>query len=234
MDTLNKACAENAIDQKMLDKAFEVWYPSLEQDLSDILTSYPTGSEIEDSGQSQGDESQQIFIEEILELSRNNQKILRNTDARLNDTFLEMKEMYLQNQQEMEKRKSIYNQREKPRVYVKFLSEILTGEMSDFKLEYRFMLVLSIMESDFSWITVAGNQLLNVLNKNLSTEKKYEEILEFQRFVKMTMMNPYIWKSKYASEKSFIDIRRYSDELVHILLEMLEQFKMNLNIKEQY
>lgn len=34
--TLNKACGESGISEAMLDKAFEVWYPTLESELNEL------------------------------------------------------------------------------------------------------------------------------------------------------------------------------------------------------
>ena len=86
--TLNKACGESGISEAMLDKAFEVWYPTLEEELNGLKED--NENDLEKNIQEENHSTE--IIEEILELSRDNQKLLRNPDSKLNDSIDELKE----------------------------------------------------------------------------------------------------------------------------------------------
>jgi hypothetical protein len=81
--TINKACGDLSISDVRLEKAFEVWYPTLEKELNNIKEIHET-VEQEKSHESSKIHNSEI-LEQILDLSRNNQKILRNTDNKLYD-----------------------------------------------------------------------------------------------------------------------------------------------------
>lgn len=74
--TINKACGDEMLSDEKLLKAFEVWYPTLEESLNTLKSS-----------SSENDEhdyeivNNKSILEEILDLSRSNQKLLRNPDS---------------------------------------------------------------------------------------------------------------------------------------------------------
>ncbi len=73
--SLNKACGQEKLTDERLEKAFGVWYPTLEDELNKVkkAVSEPTSQE----GKKEENVSGEI-LEEILDLSRINQKLLRN------------------------------------------------------------------------------------------------------------------------------------------------------------
>lgn len=82
--SLNKACVEFALKEELLIKTFEVWWPKLESDLNNIKDE----SIVEDSN-SIGKDLKNEILEEILELSRTNQKLLRSPDVILPPDYLD-------------------------------------------------------------------------------------------------------------------------------------------------
>lgn len=88
--TLNKACGEEGITESMLDKAFNVWYPTLEKDLNQLKESVDTEENENDAVL--GEQRTNAIIEEILELTRDNQKLLRNPDTKISDGIETLKE----------------------------------------------------------------------------------------------------------------------------------------------
>lgn len=76
--SLNKACGETQLKENLLLKAFEVWWPNLEESLKKIKTEKP--EQQEDTKSKNIDDE---MLEEILELTRSNQKILRSPDILL-------------------------------------------------------------------------------------------------------------------------------------------------------
>lgn len=81
--SLNKACGETGLKEDLLLKSFDVWWPSLEQSLNKELNEKP--EEKSSSKRINKDE----LLEEILELSRTNQKILRSPEVLLPPDYIE-------------------------------------------------------------------------------------------------------------------------------------------------
>lgn len=79
--TINKACGDEKLAEERLDKTFNVWYTSLEKELKEIKQD-DNGAE-EDVDNDVGNGLSQQMLEEILELTRINQKILRNPESLL-------------------------------------------------------------------------------------------------------------------------------------------------------
>ncbi|MBQ7269553.1 MAG: TIR domain-containing protein [Bacteroidales bacterium] len=76
--TLNKSCGEAGLKEELLSKTFEVWWPNLEESLTSIK-SERSEEEKDISDKNLNNE----ILEEILELSRTNQKILRSPEILL-------------------------------------------------------------------------------------------------------------------------------------------------------
>jgi hypothetical protein len=81
--SLNKACGDSCLSDERLEKVFSGLFPSLEAELNAVLTEYqsehppeaetPNGSGVEENLSNE-------ILEEVLELARDNQKLLRNTE----------------------------------------------------------------------------------------------------------------------------------------------------------
>ncbi|WP_288447430.1 TIR domain-containing protein [uncultured Chryseobacterium sp.] len=82
VNTINKACGEEKLKDDRLEKAFDVWYPKLEENLNSIVK--PTESPKEEVKR----ENNLEILEEILELSRSNQRILTTPDSILPIDYL--------------------------------------------------------------------------------------------------------------------------------------------------
>lgn len=82
--SLNKACGEVSLKEDLLLKAFDVWWPKLESDLKTIdIEVLEAASDVPKK------DLREEMLEEILELSRTNQKILRSPDILLPPDYLE-------------------------------------------------------------------------------------------------------------------------------------------------
>lgn len=82
VNTINKACGEEKLKDDRLEKAFDVWYPKLEENLNAIA------KPIESSKEEVKSENNLEILEEILELSRSNQRILTTPDSILPIDYL--------------------------------------------------------------------------------------------------------------------------------------------------
>lgn len=80
--SINDACGDDKIDDSRLDKYFDVWWPSLEEELNKIPVS--DSETVVDKLESPTDK----ILEEILQLSRSNQMVLRNPEEILPASYL--------------------------------------------------------------------------------------------------------------------------------------------------
>jgi len=113
LKTLNKACGEDKLTDDRLDKAFDVWFPTLESELNKIQS--PAKNKPSES-QSNHESTRNEVLEEILELSRLNQKLLRSPDIRhakeieqMNMMLMEMKDRLANREENLVHRKEPVN-----------------------------------------------------------------------------------------------------------------------------
>ena len=82
--TINKACGETKLSDDRIDKAFKAWYPTLQSELKKVTEEFKdTETIIEEP-----EKEKQEILEELLELTRINQKILRSPDILLPPEYL--------------------------------------------------------------------------------------------------------------------------------------------------
>lgn len=215
--TLNKACGEGSIVENRLDTAFDVWYPRLEDSLNQLKD-----QEIE------ANETQEIenltpsvaILEEILELTRDNQKLIRNPISQLTDDIEHIK-------QEIE-RISVapamaYESRRESRKYsLRFLDEILhvTGGRSS----YGFLMTLGVFKDDFPWIYDMGKEVLDILKTGQDPEEKALAIREFREIIEFTCSHPMMREIFSRSRESRMLMKEMPYILTRYMDDMLEQY----------
>ncbi|ODP29480.1 hypothetical protein PTI45_00963 [Paenibacillus nuruki] len=74
--TINSACESKSLDDTRLNKVFEMWWPSLESELSKIELEIPETIIARDQISGVINDSNQAMLEEILDLARSQQKKL--------------------------------------------------------------------------------------------------------------------------------------------------------------
>jgi len=82
LDTVNQA-SEKKLDSHQLDHVFKVWYSELEKSLSEVQP--PTITKKDEPSDAQAQEKSSQILEEILVLSRENQKLLRSLEGNTTD-----------------------------------------------------------------------------------------------------------------------------------------------------
>lgn len=85
LKSLNKACGEEQLAENLLERSFEVWYPRLKAQLDEIPKEEPTDKSVTNEV---GDGVNNEILEEILELTRTQHKILRDPEEILPPTYL--------------------------------------------------------------------------------------------------------------------------------------------------
>jgi hypothetical protein len=87
--SINNACDENALDDIRLEKVFNVWWPSLEEDLNKINENNLSQEQSKQKKKHLDDDFLSNVVEELLEISRTNQKLLRNPEQILPPEYFE-------------------------------------------------------------------------------------------------------------------------------------------------
>jgi len=75
--SINSACGSECLEEARLERSFGVWWPQLEKLLNEISEEASTSNGVQDSEPSPSDTTSRV-LEEILELTRNNHKLLRD------------------------------------------------------------------------------------------------------------------------------------------------------------
>ena len=226
LQTLNKACGESGITEAMLDKAFEVWYPTLEKELNGL-------HDVTDEGQEEPDaeaEKNPAIIEEILELSRDNQKLLRNPDTRILEGIDEVKQKL-----EVMIHRADRNADERHLMRkdsMMFVDELVHGVLPTCQNKYAFLIVLNMLQDEFPWIYSMGKGLVDTLESRISIDEKFKAINDFRRLIEFTydrnMRNPV---SRFKTKSEFLMSRERQYMFRDVLMEML--FGMEEDIKRE-
>lgn len=80
LKSINSACGTEGLEDSRLDRSFEVWWPELERQLNAIPVEDQTPTLAVAPEPNPSDEVSRV-LEEILELTRNNHKLLRSPEA---------------------------------------------------------------------------------------------------------------------------------------------------------
>lgn len=89
LQSINSACGSDKLDDVRLEKTFDVWWPQLEKLLSEIKEEVYNQEPETGSTESSPTETASKLLEEILELTRNNHKILRDPMSLLPPDYIQ-------------------------------------------------------------------------------------------------------------------------------------------------
>ncbi|MDR0460832.1 MAG: toll/interleukin-1 receptor domain-containing protein [Nitrososphaerota archaeon] len=180
----------NEKSEKKLDdlaEIFEKWYPDLENALKKITPN--TSQETEDDESSINSSR---VLEEILSLSRENQKLLRNSEGRSSDEFEQISKK-LDSISEQNDRNSEYSRRRRKFHPMMFEEIIHFSKEKDLDLNYKLLVILSFFREDYPWVYTLGKELIDTLKSNKSPKQKKEAIQSFRGTLEHTnrllMMN---------------------------------------------
>ena len=181
--TLNSASGDKKIADERLEKAFDVWYPTLEKELNNIKSDNKDKEE-EKKSKKANDNSE--ILEEILELSRDNQKLLRNPDSDISEDMGYIKKSIDQ----IVSRNSMAIDRK--RVTRKYNSMLLDEimHMSGKRYSYGLLMTLSLIKGDYPWIYDMGKEFIATLKSDASREEKIDTTEDFKRMVEFTFGHP--------------------------------------------
>lgn len=221
VSTLNKACGESNISDTRLDKAFEVWYPTLEAELNaikgvadDIVEPVTKEETLSHSSE---------ILEEILDLSRNNQKLLRSPDPRLFENIEELRKMVSENQSRLDRNADLDLKRMSRKFQPMFMDEIMHLSKRNGKNPFGFLIALSFFKNDFPWIYDTGKELLDIVKSRIDIELKREAINDFRDMLEFTFQNP-MMRELYGNRKDYL---MYMKEMPYMIMRFLDEMIIN-------
>lgn len=88
LKSINESCEDSNIDEKRLIEIYDVWWPKLEEKLSNINSNEKNNIDKSAEKEVEGSNISDV-MEEILELSRTNQKLLRDPETLLPPDYFE-------------------------------------------------------------------------------------------------------------------------------------------------
>lgn len=215
VQTLNKACGDSGISEVLLDKAFEVWYPTLERELTELKNQNLSVNE-DDKTEEVSHASE--ILEEILDLSRDNQKLLRSPDSKLYEDIDRVKDTL----EQLVMRTDMLNRRKRvSREYSSmFFEEIM--HISDKRSSYGFLMTLSLLKEDFPWIYDMGKELTDILKNENNQEEKIVAVKEFRDMVDFTFGHPMMREIYGHNKDNIIFMKEIPYFLMRYLDELLE------------
>lgn len=218
ISSLNRACATENLSEERLEKAFSVWYPTLEEQLNslhkiNIESSFNEEKEeiIDTTGK---------ILEEILDLTRSNQKLLRNPDGEFTKEVESIRIAVEKVAKRMDFDGEPRRMRKNRRFHPMFFEELLNNSHTFLDKFTGFQIAISLLKEDFPWLHDSGMETLKSLRSlTLSREKKERTIEKFSQLVSFTFENP-MMRDIYSPDK---DIWMMGRELPYFLRALIER-----------
>lgn len=185
VNTLNKASDKDGLTSDRLDKAFEVWYPTLETELNKLKEIQPEGAE-DTGGDLQTPKAQEI-LEEILDLSRINQKLLRNPDGSLGSN---LEDINLRLRELMDRFEDVTPSRRSRKLHPMMLEELLHFAHPGRKGYVGVQMALALIRHQFPWVYDAGTETISILRSHHSLDEKQMALNEFNRLLEFSFEHP--------------------------------------------
>lgn len=211
--TLNKACGDMKIPDERLNKSFDVWYPTLEEELKKIKGE----NEITTVKVKRGNgKFESEILEEILELSRDNQKLLRTPDEKLHNDINRINgglELFLDKDRENKEQNKI-----RRKYTLRMLEEIVNLQ---WRASYIFMILLNLCKDDFPWIYAIGKEVIETIESSKNQEVKMQIIKEFRNIVDFTFNHPSM-RDLYGRNK---DSMFYFKQIPYYMMRCVDEFQ---------
>jgi hypothetical protein len=203
--SLNKACKEGQLADARLEKIFNILYPSLESELTkikDVKDEQPSGEEKLPS------EDNSEILEEILELTRMNQKLIRNPEGVFVETVTKIDEALNNLQHKIIRAIELNNRHNHYRnMHPMIFDEILHSSEFNKKNYLGVQIVLSFFRDDFPWIYDIGKEVIEILKSRKSKQEKYHAIKEFKTILDLSFEHPVFRELKMNNKGAMIMYR---------------------------
>jgi hypothetical protein len=211
--TLNKACGDDKLTEERLEKAFSVWWPTLEEELNKLKDIKEEGSEGNSDNGSIGNSE---ILEEILDLSRLNQKLLRNPDNELSTAIKEVNERLQMLISRFEKERYV-RPRKRRRFHPAMIEELMHVSPRLGGKYIAFQMVVSMFREDFPWLYESGMDVVRILKSDNSLKEKERAISEYMELVEFSFEHPIMREMVMPDKEQYMMLRELPYMLRHSL-----------------
>lgn len=188
VDTLNKACEKDRLSPDRLAKAFEVWYPTLESELNKLRELLEPDEQQPEVALK--DAHTQEVLEEILELTRINQKLIRNPEGTITDQIEETRQIVRELRDRI-RTEGTLSPRALKRLHPMLLDDIFhVARMETEDGSIGIQMTLAMVRDEFPWIYDTGMETLKILKSRVSNEQKERAVHVFTRVLEFTFEHP--------------------------------------------
>lgn len=210
--TLNKACEKDSLSDDRLNKAFEVWYPTLKGELDKIHD-----DDIEEDGDIEGElhtPKTQEILEEVLELSRINQKLIRNPNSSLNSNIEDLSEKIQMLIHYSERARGSTDNYRPPEIHAGRLMELIQVTLNENANNLiGAQMTLGLVRSQLPWLYDAGIETLHILRSKISKGEKHLAVIQFKHIMDFAFENQVVHRMSSESNEMHY-MRRHIPELL--------------------
>ncbi len=207
VETLNTASG-NCLTPARLNKAFELCYPDLEKSLEELKSQKSEiNPETDDNSNTHLDAR---ILEELLEMARNTQRLLGNTDAKLYTNIDEVQKKVDEIITRIEKQYNTDMHRSSRKFRPMFVEDLLFSSHYDDEngiFPYNILMALAVYKEDFPWLYDAGAELINVINSKAKMDDKMKAVNKFRNVLEYTCGHP-MMREMYSSRKESMMLMR--------------------------
>jgi len=217
--TINKASDNAPLTEDKLSAAFDRWYPNLEEELNKVTNNESTTSNDPVENDVKVPQSNEI-MEDVLELTRMNQKILRNVDSSHSESISILDKKISEIGDQFKNLKHYLDRKKHRRLHPRMIEELLhVGRDKNRYLVVK--VILGTIKDDFPWIYESGIELINTLKQSNMKEEKRRAMTEFRELLEFSFEHPImrdISNSRYHHSEDMMMLR----ELPHFLMRTFE------------
>ena len=187
--TLNKACDKERLTEERLGQAFEVWYPILEESLGKLREDNAAEQDNDGPVELEAPRTQEI-LEEILDLSRSNQKLIRNPDGALGSNLEEMN-MLLHSLVERAKRRSVPRAKHRTRRRQVVILDMLLSESVHMVDGYvGAQMAFGLLRNHYPWLYDIGSETISILKSRKRIDEKHRALDQLQQVIRFSTEHP--------------------------------------------
>jgi len=204
------------LSAERLGKAFDVWYQTLETELNKLRGAEPEAHDV-DGGQDLQTPKAQEILEEILELSRINQKLIRNPDGSLGSNLEEIAHMVRALLERMDRPDDSGSLRRMRKFHPMMLDELMQMSLAEGNGLVGAQMALGLVRSQMPWVYDVGIETINILRSPRGIEEKHEAVSQFRRVMEFSFEHPMMREFIGGSKEMHFMYRRVPEMLMGML-----------------
>lgn len=185
VETLNVATG-NYLSSSRLEKAFKLCYSDLETSINELRAENVEEEKNDNDNSSHFEAS---ILEELLEMTRNTQRLLGNTDTKLYGNIDIVQKKVDDILEKLEKQYDIDRRRAQRRINPVLAEHLLYYKQDDL-FPYNILIIVSLFKDECPWLYEAAEELVRVLNSRASKQTQINELTKFNDLIEYTSELP--------------------------------------------